>query len=100
MTGDDRVGFNLLLAKGLSVDSKDGKGETLLMAACYAGDVETVLQLKARVANKDLLDNYGRDAAGWAEMSGREEKAEILDILNNWSAQAPKEGQLEPPKQP
>jgi hypothetical protein len=96
-TQSDRVEFNLLLAKGLDCNSKDDKGQTLLMAACYVGDTETVLQLKGRGANKDLLDNEGRNAVVWTEMSGREEKAEILDILNKWNSI---EGQDQKPKEP
>ena len=84
MTQTDRIAFNLLLTKGMNPDSCDGKGETLLMAACYSGDLETVITLRNRGARKDLTDVYGKNAADWAEMGRRDTRLRILDLLGNY----------------
>ncbi len=90
MTQDDRLWLNHLLSHGLDPDSRDGTGKTLLMAACYAGDLETVISLRDRGARKDATDIYGKTAEGWAAMNGDDEtRPRALHLLSHeWAIPA------------
>lgn len=80
MDSTDRLNFNHLLSCGLDPDSSNAGGDTLLIAACKAGDMETVITLRNRGAKKELGDSSGHRAEYWAELMGR---GDILNILNN-----------------
>ena len=64
---EERLRLQRLLRSGLNADSCDGLGKTLLMAACYAGDLETITLLRNLHADMELVDEFGANAAEWAK---------------------------------
>ncbi|MDE1865264.1 MAG: ankyrin repeat domain-containing protein [Candidatus Micrarchaeota archaeon] len=78
MTADDRVWFRQIVSSGLDPDSKNGSGQTMLMAASYAGDTETIKYLKMMGATIEPRDNYGHDAVDYAKMGNHDDVVALI----------------------
>lgn len=83
MDQNGRINLKNLLAHGLSPDAHDKLGWTLLMAACLAGDLETVIELRNRGASKSPRNIYDEDALFNAKMSPHKNASAIIDLLEN-----------------
>ena len=75
--GDLRL-VQSLLAKGASVDSRDGEGRTALLRACREGRFEVVMFLLEKGANVDLPDNYRATPLIHAACSGWDSIVHVL----------------------
>ena len=74
----DTDGLAALIKGGLSVDSRDAKGNTLLMLASYHGRTEAVRLLLKAGASVDLRNDKGQTPLGGVAFKGHVEIARLL----------------------
>ena len=67
-----------MLDHGLPVNLADAKGQTLLMLACYYGNVATVRLLLERGAEVDRRNSRGQTPLGGAAFKGYEDVVKLL----------------------
>jgi len=74
----DTVGLAAALARGVSADEKDDKGNTLLMLAAYHGRTEAVRLLLDAGAQPDLRNDKGQTPLGGVAFKGHVDIARML----------------------
>ena len=74
----DAAGLATMLGKGLGVDLRDAKGNTLLMLASYHGRTEVVKLLLKSGATVDLRNDKGQTPLGGVAFKGYVEIATLL----------------------
>lgn len=70
-----------LLAHGLTIDVRDGRGQTPLHAACFVDDVLTATVLLARGASCDARDDEGRTPVEVISAEPRERREALRALM-------------------